>query len=81
MGEATRLLLRGLMAELEPGLKELGGQLQALEPVLRDLAAKIGDIRNYQAPEQLPNGDIILRRKVPLLPPALRPPAAGEVEL
>lgn len=54
LGEATRLILRGLMKEMEPGLQEL-------EDVLRHLDA-------YEAPEILPNGDIIIRRKVPLVP-------------
>lgn len=80
MGEAARLLFRGLMAEMEPGLNELGAQLRAMEPALRELATMIGDAQNYHAPERLPNGDIILRRKVPLLPPALQSPGA-EVDL
>ena len=37
----------------------------------------MGDIRNYEMPEKLPNGDIIIRRK-PDLP---APPKEGEVEL
>ena len=52
--QGARLLLRGLMAEMEPKLREL-------ERALDDLSA-------YHPPEILPNGDIILRRKVPLTP-------------
>lgn len=51
LSEGTRLLLRGLLAEMEPALRELQG-------ALRDLDA-------YHAPEILPNGDIIIRRKTP----------------
>ena len=50
--EGTRLLLRGLMGEIEPALRELEGALQ--------------DLNAYHPPEVLPNGDIIIRRKEPL---------------
>jgi hypothetical protein len=33
--------------------------------MLRELSAMIGDIGNYHAPEMMPNGDIIIRRKLP----------------
>ena len=79
MGEGARLLLRGLMAEMEPALSEMGQALAEMQPVLTDLARMIGDIRNYHAPEMLPNGDIILRRKAPL-PPAAED-GGGEIEL
>jgi hypothetical protein len=77
LGEGARLLFRGLMAEMEPALQEMGEQLRAMEPVLRSLAEMIGDIRNYEAPEKLPNGDIILRRKTN---PAIAAPE-GDIEL
>jgi hypothetical protein len=77
LGEGARLLFRGLMAEMEPALQEMGEQLRAMEPMLRSLAEMIGDIRNYEAPEKLPNGDIILRRKTD---PALAAPD-GDIEL
>ena len=57
LGEGTRLILRGLLAELEPAAE---GWEQLLE-MLNDLAL-------YHAPEVLPNGDIIIRRKTPLEP-------------
>ena len=77
LGEGARLLLRGLMAEMEPALRDLGQDIAAIRPVLEDLARMIGDVRNYHAPEMLPNGDIIIRRKVPLTPDG----GEGEVEL
>ena len=52
LSEGTRLLLRGLMSEMEPALREL-----------RDA---LSDINAYHPPEVLPNGDIIIRRKIPL---------------
>lgn len=70
--EGTRLILRGLMDEVEPRLKDMSEELESalaeMEPAMRELVRLIGDIRNYHPPEMLPNGDIILRRKVPLDP-------------
>ena len=64
MEEGAKLLLRGLMSEMEPALDSMGEALTELEPALRDLMLMIGDLRNYEAPEKLPNGDIIIRRKI-----------------
>lgn len=86
MEEGAKLLFRGLMSEMEPALDEMGKAMADLEPALRELAALVDDIRNYQAPEMLDNGDIIIRRKTPLVPKA-GPDAAplpgpnGEIEL
>lgn len=74
MEQGARMLMRGLMAEIEPTLDELRGSLQEMAPVLRDFVTEMGpamaavlgevdDLRNYAAPEVLPNGDIIMRRK------------------
>ena len=62
--EGTRLLLEGLLKELGPALLELQG--------------RIIDLNAYYPPEVLPNGDIIIRRKVPLIPEA---PSERETEL
>jgi hypothetical protein len=82
--EGTKLILRGLLDRVEPTLKDMGEDLDNLmaemEPALRDLAGLIGDIRNYHPPEMLPNGDIILRRKVPLDPEAA-PEGEGVIDL
>ncbi|MBU2958658.1 hypothetical protein Q4511_01825 [Paracoccus sp. 1_MG-2023] len=50
---------------LSEGLRQLG-------PIVSGLAQQIDDPRNFDAPETLPNGDIILRRK-PDVPKALPP--------
>jgi hypothetical protein len=65
MSEALKLFMRGLMEEMEPAM-------EGMEGLLEDLSA-------YHPPEILPNGDIIIRRKVPVE----RGPDAesGEVEL
>lgn len=56
MQEGMRLLMDGMMAEVAPTLDELRG-------AFRDLGA-------YHPPEILPNGDILIRRRVPLDPAA-----------
>lgn len=85
-GEAARRLLRGLASEMEPALDEMGKSLSSLEPWLRDLSKRVGDIQHYEKPETLPNGDILIRRKAdapPMpkpqdAPPPLKP---GEIDL
>ncbi len=76
----AEMILRGIARDMEPKLEalgsELGGMLSAIQPALRDLAAMIDDVRNYEAPEMLPNGDIIIRRRL-VLPPV----ADGETDL
>lgn len=64
MAEALRLFMKGLLEEMEPAV-------DGLEGLLDDLGA-------YHAPEVLPNGDIIIRRKRPLEPEIGE---EGEVEL
>ncbi|MEZ5778304.1 MAG: AAA+ family ATPase [Paracoccaceae bacterium] len=67
--EGAKIILRSMIDEMEPALKDLhsefGQAFQDMEPALRQLAEMLGDIRNYHAPEVLPNGDIIIRRKTP----------------
>jgi hypothetical protein len=57
MQEGAKLLLRGFMAEMGPALSQM-----------EELAKLIGEIDQYYPPEVMPNGDIILRRRVPLVP-------------
>jgi len=71
----AELFLRGLMDEMEPQLDEmqkgLGAAAEQLGPKLKEILALIDDVRNYQAPERLPNGDILIRR----VPGAPQPPS------
>lgn len=73
MEEGARLLMRGLINEIEPSLDELQSNLQDLGPAVAEFMQNIGpafvealedidDLRHYEAPEILPNGDIIIRR-------------------
>lgn len=89
MEEGMKLVLRGMMTEMEPALQEMDEAMRALEPSLTDLGPKlltlmsmIDDIGNYDAPVMLPNGDILIRRNVPLVPRSEPQPGPnGEIEL
>jgi hypothetical protein len=89
MEEGVKLLMRGMWAEMEPALDEMDKALTEMEPSLRDLGPKlltlmslIDDIANYDAPVMMPNGDILIRRRAPLVPPGAPIPGPnGEIEL
>jgi hypothetical protein len=78
MEQGARLLFRGLIAEMEPKLEEMGQALSELEPALRTLMAQIDDIRNYEAPRILDNGDILIPRRKDAPP---RPTEAPQIDL
>ncbi len=74
MQQGADLFLRGLSEQMEPALEdlktlteEMGPQMMAflshMGPVLGDLMDEVEDWSRYEAPEILPNGDIIIRRK------------------
>lgn len=67
--EGARIVFESMLDQMEPALRgmqeDFGMALREMEPALRDLAAMIGDLKNYHPPEILPNGDIIIRRKSP----------------
>ena len=65
MQQGAEILLRGLMNNMEPALKDMGEAVAGMEPKLRELMAMIDDITKYHAPEKLKNGDILIRRKTP----------------
>ena len=96
MEEGAKLLLRGLMTEMEPTIQELEGMTDemgaamaelgdTMGPALVELMARIDDMRNYDAPEVLANGDIIIRRSADAptyVPPAPEEkPETGEIDL
>lgn len=65
MEEGAKLLLRGLASQMEPALSDMQKSLTELQPAVQQLLDMMGDIRNYNAPELQPNGDILIRRKTP----------------
>jgi hypothetical protein len=90
MEEGAKLLLRGLLTEVEPAIDELqmlaedfGPQLQMLTeemgPAFIELFDKVDDFQHYSAPEFMPNGDIIIRRRDGA--PVFDPPETSEIEL
>ena len=98
MEQGAQMMLRGLMTEMQPALDEMADALDEAKPYLDDigpqlkeLVALMGDIQNYEKPEMLANGDILIRRKIgaPPLPykPDIAPPGPelpgpnGEIDL
>lgn len=74
MQQGAELFLKGLTEQMEPALddlksltEEMGPQLHQffseMGPALGQLLEEIEDWSLYEAPEVLPNGDIIIRRK------------------
>lgn len=74
MERGAELFFRGLMDDMAPALDELrdlaeemGPQMQLfleeMGPRFGELLSQIDDLTHYEAPEILPNGDIIIRRK------------------
>ena len=91
MEQGAQLLLQGLMDEMGPTMSELKSlteemgtamaQLgEQMGPALMDLMSKVDDIRNYEAPEFLPNGDIIIRRS-PDAPLYVPDTESGEIDI
>ena len=72
MERGARLLMEGMMREMEPaieGLGELGPMFRSfareMGPALAEIFEEVKDWSVYHPPEMLPNGDIIIRKKTP----------------
>lgn len=87
MREGLRLLMEGLSNGLDDTLDEMGDAAREAAPQMRDFVArmgpalaealsKVGDLANYEAPEVLPNGDILIKRKDTA--PEYLPPVPGQ---
>ncbi|MEM6940481.1 MAG: hypothetical protein AAF943_03930 [Pseudomonadota bacterium] len=74
MERGAQLFFEGLMKEMEPAIEEFSGFADQIGPAMRDFVVEMGpklstlleevqDWSVYEAPEILPNGDIIIRRK------------------
>ncbi|SDY61133.1 hypothetical protein SAMN05444004_102131 [Jannaschia faecimaris] len=87
MERGLRLFMEGLMEEMEPALRDLEGLAEDAAPFLREMQRSLGEVVEdfdaYEAPEILPNGDIIIRRKEPLTPtePEVTPNDDGSIDL
>lgn len=94
MERGAQLFMEGIMNEAEPALEGLSDLADKMRPAMRDFARTMGpklrelvdevdDWNAYQAPEILPNGDIIIRRKPdhPMLPPDEPTEPAPQIEL
>ncbi|WP_065328896.1 hypothetical protein [Tritonibacter mobilis] len=92
MDRGMELFFEGLRREMEPTLEEaarlfaeIGPSMRSflteMGPALADIADQVEDWSVYEMPEILPNGDIIIRRKVPQ--PETTPKATedGSIEL
>lgn len=79
MERGLALFFEGFQQELEPALEGMGDALTEMKPAMDSMMGMIDDMTNYQMPEMLENGDIIIRRK-PEAPP-IEPPAAPGTDL
>ena len=85
MERGLSLFFEGFTQEMEPALDEMGKALSDMEPALKELQPKmlellalVDDLTNYQAPERLENGDILIRRKPDAPPPPPLPETPPE---
>ncbi|KIN64360.1 hypothetical protein Z946_3251 [Sulfitobacter noctilucicola] len=94
MERGAQLFMEGILKEMEPAIEEFSGLADQMAPALRqfademgpkltDLLSEVEDWSVYQAPEILPNGDIIIRRKPdrPVEPPKAPAEAAPQIDL
>ncbi|MEW9921454.1 hypothetical protein AB2B41_17735 [Marimonas sp. MJW-29] len=94
MERGAQLFMEGILREMEPAIEEFQGFADDIGPALRQFAQEMGpklgelldeveDWSAYEAPEMLPNGDIIIRRKPnhPMTPPETPTEPAPQIEL
>lgn len=90
MERGARMFLEGMRREMAPALQDLQSMVETMGPAMQDFLRdmgpaladvlnRVGDLSAYQAPELLPNGDIIMRRKPDAGP--LPPPQDGEIDI
>lgn len=83
MSRGFQMLLDGLAKEMDP-LKDqvTRDMVEGLAKGWQQLLLEMDDISAYHPPEFLPNGDIIIRRKDPVIPkPGDNTDGEGETEL
>lgn len=69
IGMIFRRFWQDAAPEVEGLTRDLSGAMTRLAPALQDLGILVDDIRNYEAPERLENGDIVIRRRTGAPPP------------
>ncbi|WBU58903.1 hypothetical protein [Paracoccus albus] len=73
LGDELDGAMNQLFNRLQPHLNALGDELantmNDFAPALNEISGLIDDIRNYERPERLDNGDIIIRRRADAPPP------------
>ncbi|XDA97526.1 hypothetical protein AB1M95_15590 [Sulfitobacter sp. LCG007] len=77
MERGADMFLQGLMDEMGPAIKGMKEFVDQMGPAFKDMMAEVEDWSAYEAPEMLPNGDIIIRRKEPRDPDET-PPAGTD---
>lgn len=74
MERGAQMFMEGILKEMEPAIDDFADLADQMGPALRNFAEDMGprlgalmeeveDWSLYEAPEVLPNGDIIIRRK------------------
>ena len=87
MERGISMFFEGLMGEVAPELDKMQQAFQDMQPQLEKMVDLMGDVRHYEMPERLPNGDILIRRKADAPPPPALPeseaeaPPAGSTDL
>jgi hypothetical protein len=92
MEEGAELILRGLMDEMGPAIDEFRDLAETVGPAFANMSDEMGaalvqlfgqidDIANYELPEMLENGDIIIRRRPDAPPVAEEPPVTEPLDL
>ena len=76
MERGAELFFEGLRQEMEPAIEVFGEMTRDMGPAMREFMMQVGpqlrallenveNLSNYEPPVMLPNGDILLKRKVP----------------
>ena len=92
MQRGAEMFLEGLRGEMAPALDDLAGLAEQFGPAMRGFIAEMGpamadileqvqDWSVYHPPEMLPNGDIIIRRKVTPDDAPQAPAPEGQIDL
>ena len=72
------MFFEGLLGEVAPELDKMQQALQDMQPQMEKLIGLMGDVQHYEAPERLPNGDALIRRKAGAPPPPALPEGDAE---